>query len=83
MVIDGINMRYKIAILLAAIGCLVGFVPNQAEAAAISISIGDRPYYYGNPIYLRNRRRYVWIPGHWSVRNHHRFWRHGHWRARW
>ena len=50
--------------------------------AAVSIEVGDRPYYVRGPGYYVGRTYYVWRPGHWRVRNGQRVWIHGHYVVR-
>jgi len=69
-------MKRKLSLLLAALLCLSGMV-STANAAAVFISIGDRPYYVHGPYYYVGPVRYVWVPGHHVWRYHHRVWVHG------
>jgi hypothetical protein len=73
-------MKNKLALICAALlAAMVAPKPN-AEAVSFSISVGDRPYYYG-PSYWDNGYRWVWIPGYY----HHHHWVHGYYarRGRW
>jgi hypothetical protein len=63
----------------AALLCLSSMAAN---AVSISVAIGDRPYYVHGPFYYVGPVRYVWIPGHWGWRHHHRAWIHGHYAPR-
>ena len=38
-------MKFKIAVLLAALVCAGAMVPKSAEAFRINIHVNDRPYY--------------------------------------
>src|SRR6266404_5233143 len=49
---------------------------------AVTIEIGDRPYYNRGPGYYVGRSYYVWRPGHWVRRNGQRVWIHGHYVVR-
>jgi YXWGXW repeat-containing protein len=70
-------MKRLTALLFAAILTLSGLVP-AANAVGVYISAGDRPYYTHGPYYYDGPRRYVWAPGHWTWRHHHRVWVHGY-----
>jgi hypothetical protein len=57
----------------------VAYAPAVAPVStAVSIEVGDRPYYTRGPGYYVGRAYYVWRPGHWSRRYGHRVWIHGH-----
>ena len=75
-------MKYKLAVLLAALLCAGAIAPTPSQAIGFSIEIGDRPYYRHGPWYWNNGARWYWIPGHWAWRHHHRFWVHGHYAPR-
>jgi hypothetical protein len=75
-------MKYKLAVLLAALICAGGLAPATSDAASITISIGDRPHYVHGPWYWNNGARWYWIPGHWRWRHGHRIWIHGHYAPR-
>jgi hypothetical protein len=75
-------MKRILVFSLAAILCAGAFVPASADAASISITVGDRPYYHG-PYYYEGHRRLYWVPGHYIRRHHHRIWIHGHYERRW
>ena len=76
-------MKYKLAVLLAALICAGGVMfPKTAEAIRFNIEIGDRPYYTHGPWYWNNGARWYWIRGHWSWRHHHRVWIQGHYAPR-
>src|SRR6266704_4964913 len=49
---------------------------------AVTVEIGDRPYYTRGPGYYVGRSYYVWRPGHWGWRNGVRFWVRGHYVVR-
>jgi hypothetical protein len=72
----------KLAILLAVLLCAGGIFATTANAVSISIDVGDRPYYSHGPGYWSGHVYYVWVPGHWAWRNHHKVWIHGHYRVR-
>ena len=74
-------MKYKLAILLAALLC-VGSVSATAQAVGFSISVGDRPYYTHGPWYWYGGARQYWVPGHWAWRHHQRVWIHGYYASR-
>jgi hypothetical protein len=75
-------MKYKLAVLLAALMCAGAMIPRSAEALRINVSIGDRPYYNHGPWYWNGGVRWYWISGHWSWRHHHRVWIPGHYAPR-
>ena len=75
-------MKYKLAVLLAALLCAGAIVPKTAEAISLNIEIGDRGYYNHGAWYYNNGIRWYWIPGHWSWRHRHHVWIHGHYAAR-
>jgi hypothetical protein len=75
-------MKYKIALLLAALSCAGAMLPKSAEALRIDIAIGDRPYYVHGPWYWNHGVRWYWIPGHWGWRHHHQVWIPGHYAPR-
>jgi len=45
---------------------------------AVTVEIGDRPYYTRGAGYYVGRSYYVWRPGHWRLVNGRRVWIHGH-----
>jgi hypothetical protein len=49
---------------------------------AITVEVGDRPYYTHGPGYYVGRTYYVWRPGHWANRNGQRVWIRGHYVVR-
>lgn len=68
------NMKKKMIVLLAVVLGVSGpMLAPKAEAIDFSISIGDRPYYYG-PNYWHQGYQWVWVPGY----RHHRRWTRGH-----
>jgi hypothetical protein len=75
-------MKYKLAVLLAALICAGALTPMTSDAASISISVGDRPYYRHGPWYWNGGVRWYWIPGHWGWRHHHQVWIPGHYAPR-
>ena len=72
-------MKRKLAILVAALCCIAGFAPTT-NAISLNIEIGDRAYYVHGARYFENGTCYVWVPGHWRIKRHHKFWVHGHYR---
>jgi hypothetical protein len=71
-------MKKKLILLLAV---LLG-VSATAPAITINVEVGDRPYYLHGPSYWAGGVYYVWVPGHWIRRHHHRVWIHGHYIVR-
>ena len=55
---------------------------TMANAVIVNVVVGDRPYYIHGPGYYVGRVYWVWIPGHWSWRHHHKVWIHGHYAPR-
>jgi hypothetical protein len=49
---------------------------------AVTVEIGDRPYYNRGAGYYVGRSYYVWRPGHWTWRHGQRVWIHGHYVVR-
>ena len=49
---------------------------------AVTVAVGDRPYYTRGPGYWAGRSYYVWRPGHWAWRNGVRLWVRGHYVVR-
>ncbi len=49
---------------------------------AVTVEIGDRPYYTRGAGYYVGRSYYVWRPGHWRLVNGRRVWIHGHYVVR-
>ena len=70
-------MKRKILILLAVLLAAGTPLTPTASAIEVSISIGDRPYYYG-PNYWHQGYRWVWIPGY----RYRGRWIHGHYERR-
>ena len=71
------SMKKKLILFLAVL-LTVCVAPNpSAKAIDVSISIGDRPYYYG-PNYWDNGYYWVWVPGY----HHGHNWVHGHYERR-
>jgi hypothetical protein len=75
-------MKYKLAILLAALVFAGAMTPKSADAFTVEIAIGDRPYYNHGPWYWNHGVRWYWIPGHWGWRHHHQVWIPGHYAPR-
>jgi len=61
-------------------GPYYGRGPYYGGAGAVSVEVGDRPYYVRGPGYYVGRTYYVWRPGHWSRRGH--VWIHCHYVVR-
>jgi WXXGXW repeat (2 copies) len=59
-----------------------GPAPAYAYPGAVTVEVGDRPYYTHGPGYYVGRNYYVWKRGHWAVRNGHKVWIHGHYVVR-
>jgi hypothetical protein len=72
----------KLVLLIAAFLILSGVFATPASALSFSINVGDQGYYTHGPGYWYGGVYYIWVPGHWSVRHHHRVWIHGHYRVR-
>jgi hypothetical protein len=53
-----------------------------AAPGAVTVEIGDRPYYTRGAGYYVGRSYYVWRPGHWASRYGRRVWIHGHYVVR-
>jgi hypothetical protein len=49
---------------------------------AVTVEVGDRPYYTRGPGYWVGHTYYVWRPGHWGWRNGQRVWIRGHYVVR-
>ena len=75
-------MKYKLAVLLAALLCAGAVVPTTSQAIGVSVYVGDRPYYSHGPWYWNNGVRWYWSPGYWAWRHHHRVWIPGHYAPR-
>jgi hypothetical protein len=71
------HMKKKIIVLLAVVLAASTPLAPQAEAIGFSISIGDRPYYYG-PNYWHEGYQWVWVPGY----RYHGNWVRGHYQRR-
>ncbi len=52
------------------------------SAGAVTVAVGDRPYYTRGPGYWAGRSYYVWRPGHRAWRNGVRVWVPGHYVVR-
>ena len=72
-------MKTKIVLILAA---LLSLGTLLSAKAAIVVDVNDRPYYIHGPGYYVGPRYYVWVPGNWGWRHHHRVWIHGHYAVR-
>ena len=51
--------------------------PGYGYPGAVTVEIGDRPYYNRGAGYYVGRSYYVWRPGHWVRRHGQRIWIHG------
>ena len=71
-------MKRALSIVGAVLLGAGAIVPSTNGAVAISVAVGDRPYYVHGPSYWVGPVRYVWVPGHYAWRHHHRVWVHGH-----
>jgi hypothetical protein len=69
-------MKRLVTMIAAVLLCAGGLV--STASSAVVVSIGDRPYYVHGPYYYAGPVRYVWVPGHYSWRHHHRVWMHGY-----
>lgn len=67
-------MKKKILILLGVVIAVSTPLTPKSDAIDFSISIGDRPYYYG-PNYWHEGYQWVWVPGY---RNRNGHWVKGH-----
>ena len=70
-------MKRTIMLVVAALLSISSMV-SSANAATVNIEVGDRPYYVHGPYYYVGPVRYVWVPGSWHWRHHHRVWTHGY-----
>jgi len=70
-------MKRMTMLVLAALLSISAMV-SSANAVVVSVGIGDRPYYVHGPYYYVGPARYVWVPGYWGHRYHHRVWIHGY-----
>src|SRR5260370_8376287 len=43
-----------------------GYAGPGYPGGAVTVDIGDRPYYTRGPGYYVGHAYYVWVPGHWS-----------------
>lgn len=57
------NMKKKIIGLLAIVLAASTPLAPRTEALDFSISVGDRPYFYG-PRYWNEGYEWVWVPGY-------------------
>ena len=73
-------MKKLVLLALIAVG-LSGIFAPVARAISLSINVGDQPYYSHGPRYWDGRVYYLWVPGHFTWRNHHKVWVHGHYRV--
>jgi hypothetical protein len=54
-----------------------------AAPGAVTVAVGDRPYYTRGPGYYVGRTYYVWRPGHWGTNRYgQRVWIRGHYVVR-
>ena len=78
-------IRYRISDMTLKFGILLAMLvamAHMANAVIVNVVVGDRPYYVNGPGYYVGRVYWVWIPGHWRWRHHHRVWIHGHYAPR-
>ncbi|HEY4284700.1 MAG TPA: hypothetical protein VGM62_16685 [Chthoniobacterales bacterium] len=75
-------MKRAASIIMAVLLSATAIV-STANAAVVSVAIGDRPYYSHGAYYYRGPVRYVWAPGHSTWHYHHRAWVHGHYVRAW
>ena len=71
----------KLLILALGLSAMLT-VPSAPAAVAVSVEVGDQPYYVHGPYYYSGGVRYVWVGGHWGWRHGRRVWIHGAYRAR-
>ena len=76
-------MKRTISIMAALLLSAAAIVPAANGAVAVSVGVGDRPYYVHGPYYYRGPIRYVWVSGHPVWHHHHRVWVHGHYVRAW
>jgi hypothetical protein len=79
------NLMILMGIMLCVGACaptVVQTPPPPPPSATVAVEVGDQPYYVHGPYYVAGGRRWVWIGGHWAIRNHHRVWIHGHYVVR-
>jgi len=55
---------------------------GRGYPGAVTVELGDRPYYTRGAGYYVGRTYYVWKPGHWAARHGQRVWVHGHYVVR-
>jgi hypothetical protein len=55
---------------------------GRGYPGAVTVEVGDRPYYTRGAGYYVGRTYYVWKPGHWAARHGQRVWIHGHYVVR-
>ncbi|WP_419095717.1 hypothetical protein [Curvibacter soli] len=60
------------AAALLALGALAATPAAQAQTASIAVRIGAPPPPRHEPVPLA-RPGWLWTPGHWEVRGHHRY----------
>jgi hypothetical protein len=75
-------MKYKLAVFSAVLLCAGGMTATSAQAAGISIEIGDHGYYNHGPWYYNHGVRWYWVSGHWRWHHGNRYWLHGHYAPR-
>ena len=56
-------MKYKLALLLAALLCAGAVVPTSSQAIGFSVYVGDSPYYNHGPWYWTGGVRWYWYSG--------------------
>ena len=70
-------MKRLVSMIAAVLVCAGAVVSTANGAVAVSVAVGDRPYYVHGPYYYAGPVRYAWVPGHFAWRHHHRAWVHG------
>jgi hypothetical protein len=76
------HMKKALSIIGALLLTAAAVAPTADASVAVSIAVGDRPYYVHGPAYYAGPVHYVWVPGHHVWRHHHRVWVHGFYVAR-
>jgi hypothetical protein len=71
-------MKKILSVIMGVLLFAGAFTPQNSNAAAVFIEIGDRPYYLHGDWYWSHGYRWCWVPGHWRWHHHYRSWIHGH-----
>jgi hypothetical protein len=74
---EEMNMKKKIIVLLAVVLAAGTPLAPRANAIDFSISIGDRPFFFG-PSYWHQGYQWAWVPGY----RYHGRWVRGHYERR-